>query len=499
MSDKLKKVVVTAGPTNERIDAVMQITNMSTGALGAKIAETMLNADGQHPGTAEQICKIYYLANKLARKPVVPDGQAYKLDWVPVTDAQDLLEKLTGILKSEKIDLVVHSCAVGDYKARYSARGEDLADEIAEAVAGMRDRGTDIRDTVLKILENPACQANDETKMSSYEKNLLTMMDLTPKVIGCVKETSPSTMLIGFKLLENVPKQELFDVASRLRQKNKADYIIANDLAQIGNGRHPAMIVGEDKIMGRDAVVAECGDKAGIADMICRLAFPQADAKYVLDPGASGKKTVWQVIAANNMNTDVRVEGFSHDRGTAWELMLDKFAESMAELLPDVAFDKTAAKGNHTWEFDDEHARASITENGAQVYDGEDMWYYNLVPVSETPVEPVIPWIVSGPGAPDGSYEDIDEAWMAMWLAFKKALIAATQWYSLVPDSQQILDNKSWGIVKDGIRASVGPMTAELYDGSERLSWRLEPAVIDHLGNRYKSKDELNAAYGIGK
>jgi len=29
-----KNIIVTSGPTNERIDAVMKITNMSTGALG---------------------------------------------------------------------------------------------------------------------------------------------------------------------------------------------------------------------------------------------------------------------------------------------------------------------------------------------------------------------------------------------------------------------------------------------------------------------------------
>ena len=37
-----KTIIITAGPTNERIDDVMKITNMSTGALGCNIAETFL-------------------------------------------------------------------------------------------------------------------------------------------------------------------------------------------------------------------------------------------------------------------------------------------------------------------------------------------------------------------------------------------------------------------------------------------------------------------------
>ena len=35
-----KNIIITSGPTNEQIDAVMKITNMSTGALGSVIAET---------------------------------------------------------------------------------------------------------------------------------------------------------------------------------------------------------------------------------------------------------------------------------------------------------------------------------------------------------------------------------------------------------------------------------------------------------------------------
>ena len=37
-----KKIIITAGPTIEKIDAVMEITNMSTGALGCTVAETIL-------------------------------------------------------------------------------------------------------------------------------------------------------------------------------------------------------------------------------------------------------------------------------------------------------------------------------------------------------------------------------------------------------------------------------------------------------------------------
>ena len=40
-----KKIIITAGPTNERIDSVMKITNMSTGALGCVFAETFISTN----------------------------------------------------------------------------------------------------------------------------------------------------------------------------------------------------------------------------------------------------------------------------------------------------------------------------------------------------------------------------------------------------------------------------------------------------------------------
>ena len=49
-----KNIIITSGPTNERIDAVMKITNMSTGALGNVVAETFLE------DKADEIDTIYY-------------------------------------------------------------------------------------------------------------------------------------------------------------------------------------------------------------------------------------------------------------------------------------------------------------------------------------------------------------------------------------------------------------------------------------------------------
>lgn len=248
-----KKIIVTSGPTNEQIDAVMKITNMSSGALGSMIAEVFLR---NHRG---EIDKLYYISPKLALKPRI---ETPELELITVESTQDLLDELTRLLTTEHIDAVVHSAAVGDYKSKYTIRAEDLIDEIVQRQAS---EGMLSYDQLMEIFDNPQAVQNDSTKISSYEPHLMTMLTLTPKVIGSIKKLSPKTMLVGFKLLEGVSREELYEVADKLRVKNFADYIVANDLSKIGGGKHWAMIIGED------GIVTECETKKDIADAIVRL------------------------------------------------------------------------------------------------------------------------------------------------------------------------------------------------------------------------------------
>ena len=263
-------IIITAGPTNEPIDKVMKITNMSTGKLGAKIAQAFL----ENPVWAEHVDKIYFIANKLVRRPELPDGQNYKFHDITVETTNDLLNTMGVLLRNpdEHIDAVIHSAAVGDYKARYAARAEDVADEIARRIlcipyaanAGQGPSKARIYETVMNVLAHPKCVQDSTTKISSYEPNLMTMLDLTPKVVSHIKQWSPDTMLIAFKLLEGVSKPVLLDVSSELREKNRADFVMANDLAKIGNGSHWGMIV------GRTGIVRECEGKQDIAETLAR-------------------------------------------------------------------------------------------------------------------------------------------------------------------------------------------------------------------------------------
>lgn len=253
----MKNIIIDAGPTNERIDAVMKITNMSTGALGAIIADTLLETYG------DEIENIFYVSTKLSYKPKLKSD---KIKFYKVESTDDLIDTLEYLFKTYSIDAIVHSAAVGDYKGRYVIRAEDIIEEIVDTDFSQLTV-EEKREKLLDIFKSPKAVCNDDTKISSYEENLMVMLDLTPKVISKIKEFNPDTKLIGFKLLEGVSEDELFNVATKLLKKNNADYIVANLLDRIGNGKHFAMIIDENGILKR------CETKPEIATSIAELIF----------------------------------------------------------------------------------------------------------------------------------------------------------------------------------------------------------------------------------
>ena len=57
--------------------------------------------------------------------------------------------------------------------------------------------------------------------------------EVAPKVINAVKGKAPHSILVGFKLLNNVTHQELIDAAFTVRVESGADYIVANDATKL--------------------------------------------------------------------------------------------------------------------------------------------------------------------------------------------------------------------------------------------------------------------------
>lgn len=214
------KIVITAGGTSERIDDVRTITNSSTGSLGYAIGQAFIKRVKTPENPDNPIEKIYYLHGQRAK---APEHEA--VTAIPITGVLDLQEKLTKVLTEDEIDACIHAMAVSDYMVHQVTTLDKLM-------------GTEDPEHAQDLTGN---------KISSNIDDLIIHMKRSPKVISGIKTTSPDTTLVGFKLLSGVPHEELIDVGYRLLQKNDCDFVMANDLREIGKDFHKGYLIHRDK------------------------------------------------------------------------------------------------------------------------------------------------------------------------------------------------------------------------------------------------------------
>lgn len=206
------KILITSGGTTEKIDAVRGITNHSTGTLGKYIAELFLNNGHE----------VSLVTTKSAVKPAEnPNLKVYIVDNVAT-----LMDTLKPLVKTHQV--LIHSMAVSDYTPVYMT---DLC-EVEKS------------DNIAQLLT----KKNTENKISSKSDYQVLFLKKTPKLISLVKDWNPLIQLIGFKLLVGVTKEELLNVARESLQKNKANYILANDLTEITPNQHHAFLLSEQSV-----------------------------------------------------------------------------------------------------------------------------------------------------------------------------------------------------------------------------------------------------------
>lgn len=125
-------------------------------------------------------------------------------------------------------DAIVHSMAVSDYTPIYMTDFKKV--------------------TNTKHLEDLLLKNNQSPKISSQSDYQVLFLKKTPKVIQYIKQWNPSIKLFGFKLLVDVSKEELIKVAQKSLLTNHADFILANDLKDITNTQHKALLISEKEI-----------------------------------------------------------------------------------------------------------------------------------------------------------------------------------------------------------------------------------------------------------
>ncbi len=95
---KGKKVLVTAGPTQEALDPVRYITNHSSGKMGYAIAEAAMLRGAE----------VTLVSGRTTIEP-----PAF-VEYVPIVSAEDMFNEVTA--RAEEMDVIIKAAAVADYR-----------------------------------------------------------------------------------------------------------------------------------------------------------------------------------------------------------------------------------------------------------------------------------------------------------------------------------------------------------------------------------------------
>jgi phosphopantothenate-cysteine ligase len=217
-------ILISAGGTRERIDSVRSITNAATGRLGSLIAACF----DQAPETE----RIFYVCGQNAVRP-----ESKKAELTVVEDTAGLERAVRKILSHNRVDAIIHSMAVSDYRVR----SVTTPARIAGLAAGT---------SVIEAIDN-APSLEMDGKISSGEDRLVVVLEPTPKIISLFQTLAPQALLVGFKLLDHVSRETLIDTAFRLLEKNRCAFVVANDSRDIHDDVHIACLIDRNRRIQR--------------------------------------------------------------------------------------------------------------------------------------------------------------------------------------------------------------------------------------------------------
>jgi len=208
---KGKKILMTAGPTIEKIDPVRVITNHSTGKTGVLLASELVSAGA----------KVTLVYGPGITEP--PKGAKI----IPVQTVTDMFNEVKKQMK-KKFDIVILAAAASDYipKKQYSK------------------------------------------KIKSTRNSLTIELKKAPKIIDHIKKLQKDVFLIGFKAETDISKKELLVQAKQKLRDSKADMIIANDIGKkyFKDTRYNELLIVDSKTV----VTIGRNKKERIVKLICK-------------------------------------------------------------------------------------------------------------------------------------------------------------------------------------------------------------------------------------
>ena len=210
------KVLLTSGGTKVPIDRVRYLMNSSHGTFGSKIAWELL-------GATEDVELLFFTAEWA----LTPFTVNVNLDDRTEEYAHALVSKLASRRR-----------AVGRRYVERTYKDFDRYESGLEIL--VRDFRPDVV-VLAAAVSDYLCASYVDGKIRSSE-DLNVALTHAPKLIGKVKEWRPEAKLVGFKLMVDSDDDQLIAAAQKSILDNRCEFVVANDLRDIRQGRHRLLI-----------------------------------------------------------------------------------------------------------------------------------------------------------------------------------------------------------------------------------------------------------------
>ncbi len=207
------RVLITSGATREPIDSVRFISNISTGKMGALIADYL----------AQQGIDVTLVCGQGSERP---KAEVNTTEYASFRDLDNTLRQKLG---SSRYDAVIHAAAVSDFSVLNPHAG----------------------------------------KMTSEQDELTITLSRNFKIVERLKDYSMNPdqiQIIAFKLTHTSDRIEQERAIHKLSFHPKINFVVHNDLAEIMQvGRHPF------SIYSRDQKMAEGKTKQDLAETLLKM------------------------------------------------------------------------------------------------------------------------------------------------------------------------------------------------------------------------------------
>ena len=201
-----KNILVTAGPTQEKIDPVRYITNHSTGKMGYALAVA----------AKRRGAKVTLVSGPVALE--APKG----VEVVDILSAQDMYEAVTS--RSDQMDVIIKAAAVADYKpsVTYDDKVKKKDDDMSIALERTKDilgeLGKNKKEGQFLCgfsMETKDMLENSKAKLAKKNLDLIIANNLKVEGAGFGTDTNVVTMITGESITE-LPIMDKSDVSDRI-------------------------------------------------------------------------------------------------------------------------------------------------------------------------------------------------------------------------------------------------------------------------------------------